>query len=58
MYFFIPAVGGWGGGGRAERGFQKITVIRGQGHVKTKVEIEGSYNFEITLLQIPPATAP
>ena len=45
MYFLLM------GGGT----FQKITLMRG-GAMRKKSEIGGgSYNFQITLLQIPPA---
>ena len=46
MYFFIH------GGGA----FQKITLMRGGGmRKKSEIGGGGSYNFQITLLQIPPA---
>ena len=47
MYFFIH-----GGGGPSK----KITLMRGGGHAKKIGNWGGgSYNFQITLLQIPPA---
>ena len=36
-------------------GFQKITLMRGGGMRKKSEMGGGSYNFQITLLQIPPA---
>ena len=45
MYFFYS----WGGA------FQKITLMRGGGMQKKSEIGGGSYNFQITLLQIPPA---
>ena len=45
MYFFID------GGGT----FQKITLMRGGACEKNRKLGGGSYNFQITLLQIPPA---
>ena len=49
MYFYIH---GWGGGG-----LPKNYSDEGGGGMRKKSEIggEGAYNFQITLLQIPPA---